>query len=65
MFILIYKPKDALNCETEHHVFSTYAEAEAKLESLPVAALCECKYIKVADNTPEGWTQDDVSWINS
>lgn len=47
MFIVIYQPKGALNCERQHHgPFMHYLQAEDFLGTLPPAIDCEVKYIE-------------------
>lgn len=46
MYIVVYQPKGALNCETEFHgPFMYHEDAENHLVTLPAAIDCECKYI--------------------
>lgn len=45
-FIVVYRPKDALQAQTEFHgPFTEYLDAEDHLCTLPAAIDCDCKYI--------------------
>lgn len=63
-WLVIYRPKDALQCETKYFgPFNNFSNAEAYLAKLPPVADCDCKFIQetdapvpVPDNTyPRGW----------